>query len=88
MDIHSYTSVYIHIHTYTYIYYCIHTYTYPSKFGLGERDSVNGLHTQPILVANVNSREELEGSADIRNGLQPVQHSVEIFCAEMAMRAV
>jgi hypothetical protein len=49
---------------------------------------VNGLHTQPILVANVNSREELEGSADIRNGLQPVQHSVEIFCAEMAMRAV
>jgi len=39
-------------------------------------------------MANVDSREELEGRVDVRNGVQPVQDSVEAFRAEMAVRAV
>jgi hypothetical protein len=46
------------------------------------------LHTQPILVANVDGREELEGRCNVRNGFQPVKDRVEFFCAEMTVRAV
>ncbi len=46
------------------------------------------LHTQPILVANVDCREELEGRFNVRNGFQPVKDRAEFFCVEMTVRAV
>ena len=49
---------------------------------------MNCLHTQPILVTNVDGREELVDSVNVRNGVQPVQYRVEFFCAEIAVRAV
>ncbi len=76
----------MHTDTYTCIY--ISSAIYHSCLGRRKRDSVDCLHTQPILMANVDSREELEGRVDVRNGVQPVQDSVEAFCAEMAVRAV
>jgi hypothetical protein len=86
IQIHSYKCIYIQILTYTSIY--TSSAIYHSSFRLRKRDSVDCLHTQPILVANVDSREELDGRFDVRNGVQPVQDRVEFFSAEMAVQAV
>jgi hypothetical protein len=86
IDIHANTCIYIHIHVYTYIYICCAIYH--SSLRPRERDSVYCLHTQPILVANVDGREELEGRFNVRNGFQPVKDRVEFFSAEMAVLAV
>ena len=86
MHIETYTHIYMHIHTYTCIY--ISSAIYHSCLGRRKRDCVDCLHTPPILMANVDRREELEGRVDVRNGVQPVQDSVEAFRAEMAVRAV
>ena len=49
------------------------SYMYHSSFRLWERDSVDCLPAPPFLVANADSREELQNRVNVRNFVQPLQ---------------
>ena len=52
---------------------------YHPSFRLGERDSMNSLAALPFLVANVDSREELDDPINVRHCYQPLQDRCKMF---------
>ena len=84
------TYIYKTIPTYTCIYMRIPTYAirYLAWRGLLERRGVNGLDSTPFLVRNIHCTEKLERSVRIRHIFQPPQGRLEVFTAQLLVRAV